>query len=97
MWSEENSLTSRWAVSNCHSLSSPSVSAMMTLAVPVEHTHTHTLKVLSHNRAHLCEGRVISLTVSLLIYLHISLQLETKPFIYFSRESLMVQGVIDDV
>lgn len=37
IWSHEASLTSCWAESNCHSLSSPSVSAMMTLAVPAEH------------------------------------------------------------
>lgn len=36
--------TSRWAVSNCHSFSSPSVSAMMTLAVPAgTHRRLHVL------------------------------------------------------
>lgn len=39
---------------------------------------TQTLRVLSHNRPNLGGGHVISLTVSLLMYLHISLQLKTK-------------------
>ncbi len=76
-------LTSLWAVSNCHSFSSPSVRAMITLAVPAEQKAF----MFSETR-HLMQADntkyEMKLTLFLLIYLCISLQ--TQRHVSFWKE-----------